>query len=266
VLGWYGEHRDEINGFIEWGLRYNLFLNISALMYVIFAVGLFALGARHHAALVRSEVGPGQFPEGYFTMFAVQLVPLTVTGFVLLDGYIIATRIGTLFVVVIVYAMVSSRDGTFTDFRYRAGLTFLLSAAILGTMVWLISATLRDFVHDYEKWIAWISVGVMLLFVIRGQWAVAKALFRHYLQGNYTVKRFSLQMVRLLGFAAQAVHYGYRPTAAAPLFGYDPIFVQAVMGTLGVAGVILGSILGFILGSRARHHNKVPLRTGKPAV
>jgi hypothetical protein len=265
VLGWYGAHRDEVHGFIEWGLRYNLFLNISALMYVIFAVGLFGLGARHHAALVHGEVGPGQFPEGYFTMFAVQLVPLTVTGFVLLDGYIIATRIGTLFVVVIVYAMVSSRDGTFTAFRYRAGLAILLSSATLGTMVWLISATARDFVHDYEKWIAWISVAVMLLFVIRGQWAVAKALFRHYLQGNYTVKRFSLQMVRLIGFATQAVHYGFRPTAAAPLFGYDPIFMQAVMGTLGVVGIILGSVVGFIIGSRARHR-KIPLGTSNPAI
>jgi len=260
---WYLAHREEIRGFIEWGLRYNLFLNISALMYVVFAVGLFALGARHHAALVRGEVGPGQFPQGYFTMLAVQLVPLTVTGFVLQDGYIIATRIGTLFVVVMVYGMISTRDGTFTARRYRAGLTVLLSVAILGTMLWLISSTMHELVRDYEKWIAWTSVAVMLLFVVRGQWAVAKALFSHFMQGNYTVKRFSLQMVRLIGFATQAIHYGFVPTAAAPLFGYDPIFLQAVMGTIGVVGVIIGSVIGFVLGLFGRLRRS-PLK-GNPA-
>lgn len=253
MLDWYVDHRDEIRGFIEWGLRYNLFLNVSALMYVIFAVGLFALGARHHAAVIHNEAGPGQFPEGYFTMLAVQLVPLTVTGFVLQDGYIIATRIGTLFVLVMVYGLVSSQDGTFTAFRYRLGLAVLLSAAVLGTMVWLISATVRGIVHDYEKWIAWTSVAIMLLFVVRGQWAVAKALFRHYLQGNYTIKRFSLQLVRFLGFSTQAIHYGFIPTAAPALFGYDPIFLQAFIGAIGVTGVILGSLIGFLFGSRARY-------------
>jgi hypothetical protein len=258
MLGWYQAHLSEIHDWLEWSLRYNLLLTLSALMYVVFAVGLFMLGARHHAAMVRKEIGPGQFPEGYFTMLAVQLVPLTVTGFVLLDGYIIATRIGTLFVVVIVYGLVSSRDGTFTAWRYRAGLTLLLSASILGTMVWLASSTVRGLVHDYEKWIAWVSVAVMVLFMARGQWAIAKVLFRHFLHGHYTVKRFSLQMVRFFGFATQALHYGLVPTLARPLFGYDPIFLQALMGSAGVAVVIIGSILGFVWGRVARRQKLSP--------
>jgi len=264
MLSWYQAHRDEVHGFIVWGLRYNLFLNVSALTYVVFAVGLFALGARHHAAVVRGEQGPAQFPEGYFTLLALQLVPLTVTGFVLRDGYIIATRVGTLFVVVIVYGMVSSRDGTFTAFRYKAGMMVLLSAAILGTMVWLASRTVRGLVHDYEKWIAWVSVAGMLLYVVRGQWVVAKALFWHFLRGNYTIKRFSLQTVRFVGFVTQAVHYGFVPTAAVPLFGYDPIFLQAMMGAAGVACIILGSLIGYVWGSVARRR-KASLGAGTPA-
>jgi len=252
MLAWYQSHQEEIHGFIEWGLRYNLFLNVSALMYVIFAVGLFALGARHHAAIVRGEEGPRQFPPGYFTILVVQLVPITVTGFVLLDGYLIATRIGTMFVVVIVYGMVSSPDGTFTARRYRLGMTLILAAAILGTMVWLASATLRQLVHDYEKFIAWIAVAGMLLYMVRGQWTVAKALFWHYLQGKYTIKRFSLQTVRLVGFITQAIHYAFVPTAQAPLFGYDPIFLQAAMGALGVTGIIIGSIIAIVLGALTR--------------
>jgi len=60
-------------------------------MYVIFAVGLFTLGAQYHAAMIRKEPGPGQFAHGYFTMLTIQLVPLTITGFVLQDAYIIGT-------------------------------------------------------------------------------------------------------------------------------------------------------------------------------
>ncbi len=263
MLDWYQAHQDDIRSFVAWGLRYNLFLNISALMYVIFAVGLFALGARHHAAVVRGEEGPRQFPQGYFTLLAVQLVPLTVTGFVLLDGYIIATRIGTIFVVVIVYGLVSSPDGTFTSWRYRKGMMLLLSASILGTMVWLASATVRAAVHDYEKFIAWIAVAGMLLYMVRGQWTIAKVLFQHFLQGNYTIKRFSLQMVRLVAFATQAIHYGFVPTAAAPLFGYDPIFLQAIMGAIGVTGIMVSSIIGLIFG--IIRHRKAAQRTDHPA-
>jgi hypothetical protein len=155
-------------------------------------------------------------------------------------------------VVVIVYGMVSSPDGTFTARRYRLGMTWLLSAAILGTMIWLASATVRALVHDYEKFIAWIAVGGMLLYMVRGQWTVAKALFRHFLHGNYTIKRFSLQFVRLIGFGGQAIHYWFVPTAAAPLFGYDPIFLQAVIGAIGVTGIMVSSLLGLIFSAAAR--------------
>ncbi|MFI5011516.1 MAG: hypothetical protein ACHQAY_04125 [Hyphomicrobiales bacterium] len=258
MLDWYQTHQREIHDWLEWGLRYNLFLMVSALMYVVFAAGLFALGAKYHAATVRKETGPGQYPEGYFTMLVAQLLPLTITGLVLLDGYIIATRIGTLFVVVIVHAMVTSKDGTFLAWRYHAGMMMWLSAAILGTMVWGASPAVRRIVHDYEKWIAWISVGFMIVFVARGQWVIAKALFWHFLQGNYTVKRFSLQMARFFGFAFQALHYWLLPTAAAPLFGYDPIFLQGLIGTVGVTCVILGSIIGLVVGTGARRQKVSP--------
>jgi len=128
---------------------------------------------------------------------------------VLQDEYIIGTRLGTLAVVIVVYGMISSRDGTFDAWRYRLWMTFWLSVAILGPMVWLESIHMRVFVHDYEKWIAWLSVVAMIAFVVRGQWVIVKALFQHFVQGHYTIKRFSLQVVRFLGFAFQAVHYWF---------------------------------------------------------
>jgi hypothetical protein len=96
----------------------------------------------------------------------------------------------------------------------------------------------------------------MIAFVVRGQWVIVKLLFRHFMQGNYTVKRFKLQVVRCLGFAFQAVHYGLAPSAAAPFFGYDPIFLQGFTGAVGAACVILGSLVGLVWGTEARRHKR----------
>jgi len=263
MLDWYLAHQADIQHWIEWGLANNAYRKISALMYVIFAVGLFGLGAQYHAATIRKEPGPGQFAHGYFTMLTIQLVPLTITGFVLQDEYIIGTRLGTLAVVIVVYGMISSRDGTFDAWRYRLSMTFWLSVAILGPMVWLESLRMRAFVHDYEKWIAWLSVVAMIAFVVRGQWVIVKALFQHFVQGHYTIKRFSLQVVRFLGFAFQAVHYWLAPTVAAPFLGYDPIFLQGFTGAIGTACVIFGSLLGLIWGTGARREKRRELRLAK---
>jgi hypothetical protein len=260
---WYLAHQADIQQWVAWGLADDAFRKISALMYVVFAVGLFGLGAQYHAAMIRKEPGPGQFAHGYFTMLTIQLVPLTITGFVLQDAFIIGTRLGTLAVVIVVYGMISSREGTFDDWRYRVWMTFWLSLAILGPMVWLESTRLRVFVHDYEQWIAWLSVVAMIAFVVRGQWVIVVTLFRHFVQGNYTIKRLSLQVVRFLGFAFQAVHYWFVPTAAAPFFGYDPIFLQGFAGAVGAASVIIGSLLGLIWGTGARREKRRETRLAK---
>jgi hypothetical protein len=256
MQAWYLAHLEQIRFWLDWAIYTDAFRELSALMYVIFAVGLFALGAEYHAAMIRKDRSIGQFPEGYFTMLAVQLLPLTITGFVLRDPYIIGTRLGTLLVVLIVYAMVTSAYGTFNTLRYRLWTGFWLSVAILGPMVWFESETLRTFVRDWEKWIAWSSVAAMLLFVVKGQRAVAKTLFLHYVNGNYSIKRFSLQVVRFFGFAFQAIHYWLVPTAAKPLLGFDPIFLQGALGTIGVTMVLIGSMFGFIWGARARQKRR----------
>src|SRR5258708_39863374 len=136
-VDWYQAHQADIQLWVEWGLANNAFRKTSALMYVIFAVGLFGLGAQYHAAMIRKEPGPGQFAHGYFTMLTIQLVPLAITGFVLQDEYIIGTRLGTLAVVIVVYGMISSRDGTLHARRYRLWMAFWLSVAILGPVVLL---------------------------------------------------------------------------------------------------------------------------------
>ena len=85
MAGFYATHYDLFPFWVHWAMHHNVFLKVSAAMYIVFAVGLFMLGAEYHAAIVRQkpQEGPGQFPPGYFTMLVVQLLPLMITGFVL---------------------------------------------------------------------------------------------------------------------------------------------------------------------------------------
>src|SRR5262249_46689101 len=191
-------------------------------------------------------------PPGYFTMLVVQLLPLMITGFVLADDFIIGTRVGTLMVVLIVYGMISSRDGTFNTWWHCLWATLWLSVAIIGTMFWVESVMVRKFVHDYEKWIAYGSIAGMVLYVVKGQREVAKELFRHFVKGNYTLRRFRLQLARFLAFALQTFHYFLVPSKADPFLGLDPIFVNGALGTLGVVFVIVGSVVGWVKGKTAR--------------
>ena len=249
---WLIAHKEELDFWVDRALAVDAFRMVSAFMYVVFAVGLFALGAKYHEAVVRKARSVGQFPPGYFTMLVIQTFPMLVTGFVLSDLYIIGTRAATLVVTLVVYGMVKSRDGTFDTRWHRLWALFWLSVAVLGLMAWSDSAATRKFVHDWEKWIAWSAVVAMLAFVVRGQLQVAKELFRHFLAGNYTVKRFSLQVVRFFCFAPAAAHYWLVPSAADTLLGFDPIFVNCALGTVGVTFVLIGSVIGMIRAAFAR--------------
>ena len=253
---WLGRH-SELRLLLDWAIYTDAFRLGSALMYVIFAVGLWSLGARYQAAVVHGETPPKQFPQGYFTMLAVQLIPITITGFVLKDVYIIATRTGTLGIVLTVYGMVSSTDGTYDTWWYRLRMTFWLSVAIMGPMIWISSVRLQVFVHNWEQLVAYSSVAVMIAFVVWGQGVAAKELFLHYVHGHYTVKRFRLQVARFFGFALQAAHYGLAPLSEDKPFAWsDPIFLQGALGTVGAFSVLAWSIVGMIKGTPARRERR----------
>jgi|GEM_PF-1771895 len=254
-------YESEATTALAWMLKYNVLLLISAFMYATFAFGLYNLGAMHHRAVVEKNAPVGQFPPGYFVMLAASLLPLALTGFVLGDVYILSTRLTTLAVVLMVYGMVAKDTATFYGSWHRGWILFWISVTILLPMIVTDNPSLRWFVHDYEKWIAWIAVAVMFLFVWKGQWSTAKTLFKHYVEGNYSVKRVSLQFVRLVGFATQAWHYWLVPTKAPAFFGFDPIFVQGFIGAVGVVMVLLWSLLGYIHGRHARRTKKYQEQT-----
>lgn len=245
---------------IQTALAYDAFRIASAAMYVIFALGLYNLGATHQEAVVKGTKDATQFPPGYFTMLAAQLLPLTLSGFLLSDLYLMGTRAITLAVVLLVYSMATTATGTFNTWRHKLWLGFWLSVFMIGPLIWASSPALVRFVEAHETWIVWFSVAVMVLFVVKGQFEVAKALFKHFILGNYTLKRFSLQIVRFLGFALQAVHYWYMPSAAKPIamlgMKIDPIFMQGAIGSLGVAVVLVGAVYGMARGTGARRAQK----------
>ena len=243
---WLTAHKEAVDFWVGWALYVDAFRMLSAFMYVVFDVGLLALGAKYHDAVVRKTRPVGNFPPGYFTMLVIQTFPMTVTGFVLNDLFIIGTRTATLAATLVVYGMINSRDGSFDTWWHRLWALFWLSVAVLGVMAWSDSATLRQFVQQWEKWISWSAVVAMLVFVVRGQLAVAKQLFRHFLEGNYSIKRFSLQLVRLFCLAPQAAHYWFAPSGAEPLLGLDPIFLSCLLGTVGVILVLIGAVVAMI--------------------
>jgi hypothetical protein len=246
MLDWYTSHQAEVGTWLEWLLYFNGFLIASAFLYLVYDLGLWEIGLRRHAAVVRKEPQVEQFPDAYFAMLAVQLLPLTITGFVRHDAFVIGTRIATLATVLIVYGISSSKTGTFDTLWYRLWILFWLAVVVIGPMVYVGSRTLQAFIADYEKGIAYSSVVVMILFVIYGQRVAASTLFNHFVSGNYSIKRFGLQIVRFFGFSCQAAHYGL-------VFGWrDAIFLQGLIGALGVFGVIVSSIFGLIKGTAAR--------------
>ena len=66
------------------------------------------------------------------------------------------------------------------------------------------------------------------------------------MSGHYSIKRFSLQIVRFFAFSLQATRYGL-------VFGWrDAIFLQGLIGAVGVLGVIVASVFGLIKGTAAR--------------
>jgi hypothetical protein len=166
MLDWYASHQAEIGTWLEWLLYFNGFLIASAFLYLVYDLGLWEIGLRRHGAVVRKELQVGQFPDAYFTMLAVQLLPLTITGFVRHDAFVIGTRVATLATVLLVYGISSSKTGAFDTLWYRLWILFWLSVVVIGPMVYVESGTLQQFVADYEKWIAYASVAMMILFVI----------------------------------------------------------------------------------------------------
>jgi hypothetical protein len=257
MLDWYASHSADIESVFQQILYVNGFLLGSAFLYLVYDIGLWDIGLRRHGGIVRKDADVGQFPPGYFTMLAIQLLPLTVTGFVRHDVIVIATRLVTLATVLLVYGISSSRDGTFDKLWYRLWLLFWLSASVMGPMVYVESITLQDFVENHEKTIAYSSVVAMIFFVIYGQRVAATTLFQHFVSGNYSLKRLSLQLVRFFGFALQAIHYGY-------VFGWkDPIFLQGLIGVIGVFGVVVSAIFGLVRGAARRRERRSEHRLEK---
>jgi len=165
-----------------------------------------------------------------------------VAGFVRHDTFIMATRLTTLITVLVVYAISASKDGTFDTTWYRVWILFWISTAVIGPMIYVESTKLQSLVQNNERIISYSSVAAMILFVIYGQRVAAKTLFHHFMNGNYSLKRFSLQVVRFVSFALQAIHYG-------TVYGLtDPVFQQGAIGAGGAMVVVIWSIIGMIIG------------------
>ena len=242
---------------LQWSVDWNVFKKASFVAYVIFAVGIFSIAAQYYQSIMRGQKPAGQFPNGYFTMLIVQLIPLMVTGIAIHDEFLIGSRLTTFVLVLVAYGLVSAEDGELNSWWHLGWITFWLTVTGVGTMTWYESPGFRDFIHDHEKWISYLSVATMLAFAIKGQGTVARTLFNHFLEGHYSVKRTSLQVDRFLCFAFQAIGYWYAPSKSDPisifgLFKVDVVFLNSVIGMIGVSVVLVFALLGFLRGTELR--------------
>lgn len=227
---------------VSWIIEHDLYRIAAEILYVVFCWGLLDMAVKHHAAKVRGVEGPKQYPPGYFIALIAQLLPLIITGFVRGDVFLIGTRVGTFFMVLLAYALVHSKNGTFDSPRQKFWIMFWFAVTIIGPTVWMKEESVRTFVEVWQTWIAWSTIVLMFGLLVFGQHVTAKELFKHFMDGNYTFKRFSLQIDRFAIFGLQAIHYFV-------VFGWqDPVFWQGVMGALGALWVIIWAMIGMFFG------------------
>ncbi len=243
--------------------RHALFPPLSTPMCAMFVYGLLRLGYQDQSTKVRSagRRKVGQFAPGYFTFLTIQTVPMLLTGFVINDDYIMLTRGMMLVATVMVYGMTRSQDGALDTPSNRFWTVFWLVALVVSAMAWIRYAEVRILVREWERWIAAASVITMLLLLI-GQREVASQLYNHYLRGNRTNRRLTLQLERLLYFVPQVIHYWLLPSTAAPIripfthWQFDPILANGVIGTAGVTFVLVCALVGRIAGRSNRREQE----------
>jgi hypothetical protein len=229
----------------------------SILMYVLYAVLLFRLADKYKQALARGEMPVGLFPDGYFTSFAMQLVPQTITGFVIDDWFLMLSRLLTLAAVLTVYGQIARARGTMSRGRFLAWAVGWLVLFVGCLFVWNQNDALQGFVGHWETALSWICTIVSFVFLWRGQRLVAAELFKHFARGRKTMKRLGLSVVRWFSLAPQILYYHHTHSAAPRILtfilgGFDPILLGAIVSTCGVTLTLLGAALGYLKGSRSR--------------
>jgi hypothetical protein len=178
----------------------------------------------------------------------VQVVPFMITGFALNDEFIIWTRAMILVTILISYGLVTTVDGTFNTTRYKFWAFFWITSCMLGSMSWMHDGFLRKFVADHGTVISWVIVITMVVFTIKGQWSLAVDLFRHFMAGDKTLKRFRSQLPRFLMLFLPIPYYWFVPSQAAPVMGQDPVLITQLSGASGTLVVLLFSIVGMSIG------------------
>ncbi len=246
----------DVEPYVQWALRHNILLFFAEFMCALVVWGIIKLGFQHQSAkcrIAQSVPGAhevGQFDTGYFTFLIIQTLPLLMTGLVIGDVFIIITRSGMLVAALTAYAMTLSVGGALDTKRIRSWGAFWVAVIMIGTMVWTQYPEVRSIVREWEKFISTISVVAMLLFLVKGQWSVAKQLLAHYFRGNTTNKRLTLQYMRLLYFVPQVIHYTLMPSQAEAFIIYvlgwrfDPILFNVWSGAVGVVVVIVLAMVG----------------------
>jgi len=213
-------------------IQYNLLLLLAVPVYWISWRNLFKMALDSHSAKVDKGDDPNIYPVEYFRWLMIQLIALTTLGLIELDGFIVGTRLLLLVAVAVAFVVVRNDTGKFTWERYGKGLmTWTIGFSILIMLA--LATEIHEFLLQFDVWFGYVVVVIMTLYLIFGQGATFRKLYRQRKLGMRRSIGLQLQIFRVLGFFLPAIHYG-------AVSGYlSSLFIINVLGSMGALSLVL---------------------------
>jgi hypothetical protein len=205
------------------------------------ALKLYKMGAEDQQAKITGGK-VRTYPALYFAILSAQITPLLITGMVERDYLIVLTRASMLLAAMWSWAIVRTKTGYFP---WRLARLWLYPLAfLLSTFVWawVEYPSVSLYFKDHQQFISlifgWVSVAMMAVLVIVGQFATARSIWEGLRSGHYAQPGFQLQWLRVGNFGSQALHY-------AEVSGlHSQIFLASAIGLFGSMGLLLLHLLG----------------------
>ena len=199
------------------------------------AVKIFKMGAEDQEAKLAGDK-VRTYPTLYFAVLSAQITPLLITGMVERDYLIVTTRASMLLAAMWSWAVVRTKAGYFPWRIARLWLYPLAFALSTFIWAWVEYPSVSLFFSDHRQMLSlifgWLSVGMMGILVIIGQFATARSIWEGLRQGHYSQPGFQLQWLRVGNFGSQSLHY----LEVAGL--HSQIFLASAIGLFGSTSLL----------------------------
>jgi hypothetical protein len=160
------------------------------------------------------------------------------------DYLIVTTRASMLLAAMWSWAIVRTKTGYFPWRSARLWLYPLAFALSTFIWAWVEYPSVSQFFSDHRQMLSlifgWVSVAMMGILVIIGQFATARSIWEGLRQGHYSQPGHQLQWLRVSNFGSQSLHY-------VEVGGLQSqIFLASVIGLFGSTSLLFLHLLGRI--------------------